>query len=421
MSEGIQNQQGRQGKVVIALIAVAVLAICYIAYSYAMSGKAEQGSHVSNMNNNRATDSKESEHYSEVLNQYNTQKSAKAEQEKATYLSVLSTNSSDIKQQQPQLPPPPPPVEVQYSQQPQQQYAQQQTVQEETSNPNLLKQVEGIVSTWVAKPHAEARIGKVVDYVNTLENSGEYKVKNLNASQTPVQKVIEDFALVPAILNTDLDTDENSVVIAIVPTGKYKGAILYAMGYRRITNTIDMTFTAMQFKGRSYKINAKPVDQHTNRTTLSGDVNNRYFTRIVIPALATGLGKAGQLYSQAASQNIITSNGAIVQTYPSTPDGKAVSGTIAGGMAEQAGRVLANDASQMPIKQVELRKGTTIGIQFLGPVLSSDDMAENIGNLETSSLGRPASDANTRYPMPESNNQRQYPMTQPYPYQMGAQ
>lgn len=420
MSEGIQNQQGRQGKVVIVLIAIAVLAICYIAYSYAMSGKEEQGSHVSGMNNNRGTDSKESEHYSEVLNQYNNQQSAKAEQEKSTYLSVLSTNSSDVQAQQPQLPPPPPPVEVQYAQQPQQQYAQQQTVQEDDSNPNLLKQVEGMVSTWSAKPHGEARVGKVEGYVSTLENSGQYKVQNVNSSQAPAQKIVEDFALVPAILNTDLDTDENSVVTAIVPTGKYKGAILYAMGYRRVTNTIDMTFTAMQFKGRSYKVNAKPVDQHTNRTTLSGDVNNRYFTRIVIPALATGLGKAGQLYSQAASQNIITSNGAIVQTYPDTPDGKAVGGTIAGGMAEQAGRVLASDASQMPIKRVALRKGTTIGIQFLGPVLSSDDMAEGAGNIETGSLGRPASDANTRYPMPESNNQRQYP-PQPYPYQLGAQ
>ncbi|WP_154647485.1 conjugal transfer protein TraO [Acinetobacter junii] len=421
MSEVVQKQQGRQSVVVIVAIVVVVLALLYIVYTYATSDNGAQGSSVSGIQNTRGSESKESERYSEVLNQYNNQESAKAEQEKSTYLSVLSTNATDVNAQpQPQLPPPPQPVEVQYAPAPQQQYATQQQP-EQQDDKQLIAQVDGMMKTWAAKGHGAAIAaddGK--EYAASIQRvNGSSAGNGGTGTNASVQKIVDDFALVPAILNTDLDTDENSVVTATIPAGKYKGAVLYAMGYNRVTNTIDMTFTAMRFNGKSYKVNAKPVDQTTSRTALSGDVNNRYFTRIVIPAIATGLGRAGQLYSQAASQNIITSNGAIVQTYPETPSGKAVGGTIAGGMAEQTGRVLASDAAQMPIKRVSVKKGTTIGIQFIGPVLSSDEYVDNANQIQTGNLSTPASPANTRYPMPQSNNNnQQYGVTYAAPYPM---
>ncbi len=54
-----------------------------------------------------------------------------------------------------------------------------------------------------------------------------------------------------------------------------------------------------------------------------------------------------------------------------TPDGKAVAGTIIGGMGEQAGRVLADDAARLPIKQVTVDRNQLIGIQFVAPVYES--------------------------------------------------
>jgi len=414
----VQTQQARQSKVVIGAIVVAVIALLYIVYTYAMNGKSKQQSQVSGLANTHGVDSKESEHYQQVLNKYNNEQSDKADQSGKTYLSILSTNSADVPQtqQQPQLPPPPAPVQVQYQ--------QQQPVQEQQSaaqsDEQLQVQVQGMMKGWSSQQHGIARVaadGK--EYVQSLQATTNAQNGILPSGQKiPAYKVVDDFALVPAILGTDLDTDENSVVTATVPTGKYQGAILYAMGYRRITNTIDMTFTAMQFNGRSYKITAKPVDQHSMRTSLSGDVSNRYFSRIIIPALATGIGKAGQLYAQAASQNIITPQGGVIQTYPEAPSGKAVGGTIAGGFAEQTGRVLASDASQIPIKQVVVPKGVTIGIQFIGPVLSSDDMSQaanqqapdNKGTgIDTSAVSKPASDANSKYPMPQPS-QPQQPM-----------
>lgn len=46
-------------------------------------------------------------------------------------------------------------------------------------------------------------------------------------------------------------------------------------------------------------------------------------------------------------------------------------------MGQQAGKVLANDAANMPQKQVIRPMGSTIGIQFIGPVMASDALDKN--------------------------------------------
>ncbi|MNJ49454.1 hypothetical protein D3C77_446840 [compost metagenome] len=226
----------------------------------------------------------------------------------------------------------------------------------------------------------------------------------------PVVKILDDFIRIPALLATDLDTDENSVVFAVVPSGPYQGLTVIAQGYKRINESIDMTFTVMKWRGRSYNITAKAIDQNSLRSALSGEVNNRYFTRIILPAIAAGIGRTGQLYEQSSSQNIITPQGGVIQTYPSTPDGKAVAGTMIGGIGEAAGRVLAQDAAQIPTKQVLIPKNETIGIQFMAPVLSTDDLSAGASAPVTDlkALSQPASQPPVQQP--------QLPMTRPAGY-----
>lgn len=234
------------------------------------------------------------------------------------------------------------------------------------------------MANWAPVPHSTARVSTdSVDYAKSLTHESEApaQVQQAAAAAAAKVKVVEDFALVPAMLQTAIDTDENSVVRAYIPNGQYAGAVVFAMGYKRITNSVDMTFSYMQWQGHSYKVTAKAMDQTTMRTALSGDVNKRYFSRIIIPAIAMGIGRTGQLFEQGAAQNIITPQGGVIQTYPSTPSWSAVGGTIAGGMGQQAGQVLANDAANMPVKQVLIQKDTPIWIQFIGPVLASDDVA----------------------------------------------
>lgn len=377
-----QPEIGRHYKVILGGIVLLVIAGGYIAYTY-MADTRQPISSVARVNT-KATglSAEESEAYNRILDRYNNSNATKAELTGSSYMSVLSTRDGSAGEGEPDV-----------AESPKVEPAQPKTFPraKQTSQPKkgddkeakqrsdmLAKQLQALVSDWEAAGHATARVSSDVEgYATSIrtahnrQSSRETKAAEAKADT----KIIQDFALVPALLKTDIDTDETSWVRAVVPAGKYAGAEVYAKGYTRITNTVDMTFSYMKYNGRSYKITAKAVDQESMRTTLSGEVNNRYFQRIILPAIAMGIGKAGQLYERANAQNIITPQGGIIQTNPSTPNGEAVAGTIIGGMGQQAGRVLASDAAKMPEKQVLIPKETTIGVQFIGPVLASDDIA----------------------------------------------
>jgi intracellular multiplication protein IcmE len=397
-----QSDVGRQSKVVVIGIVVTCLTLGYIVITWFGNGL-NKPSQISAMQTvGRGTTTKESEHYSQVLNRYNRAKASSAEQTGESYLSVLSNRTNNVAEQ----------PASQSQAQPQSQHSQQQVVyyqqmapqnasQDQQRAKEIADQTAGLMSNWSPVAHTTARVSSDgVDYASSItrmvdRTADSLQTQQSNAAALATIKIIEDFALIPALLDTDIDTDENSMVTAHIPSGQYAGAKVFAMGYKRLTNTVDMTFTFMKWQGRSYKITAKAVDQISMRTALSGEVNNRYFSRIILPAIAMGIGRAGQLYEQASAQNIVTPQGGVIQTYPSTPSATAVGSTILGGIANQAGQVLANDAANLPAKQVLIARDTTIGIQFIGPVLASDDVAVSASgpgqqNPDISALSQPS-------------------------------
>ena len=360
-----QADVGRQGKVAAIGIIVALALIGYVAATYFFVPRETPSSISKISTREKSTPRKESDQYTEMLTQYNEQNARKAEDADKTYLSVLSQADKPV--ELPEEPPKPPTTIIYNVPKPDHQYEQHR--QKEVS-----VQMEGLVNNWTPVPHASARVS--VDSEAYAKSFMPVSLADgVDANMANKIKIVEDFAIMPAILQTAIDTDENSVVRAYIPQGKYKGAVLFAMGYRRLSETVDMTFTYMQWQGRSYNITAKAMDQDTMRTALSGEVNNRYFSRIILPALAAGIGRAGQLYEQSGTQNVITPEGGIIQTYPENPEWRQITGTVVGGIGRQAGSVLANDAANLPVKQVLVEKNTAIWIQFIGPVLASDDLA----------------------------------------------
>lgn len=377
-----QPEIGRHYKVILGGILIAVIAGGYIAYTY-MADTRQPVSSVARVNSKAAgLSAEESEAYNRILDRYNNTNATKAELSGGSYMSVMSTRDESAAGGEPEV------AEAPKAQQPQpntfpraKPVPQAKAVDKKEAkrrSDDLKKQLQALVADWEATGHATARVSTGVEEyaasIRATKNGDRLPESGEGAAKTDT-KIIQDFALVPALLKTDIDTDETSWVRAVVPAGTYAGAEVYAKGYNRLTNTVDMTFSYMKYKGRSYKITAKAVDQESMRTALSGEVNNRYIQRIILPAIAMGIGKAGQLYERANAQNIITPQGGIIQTNPSTPNGEAVAGTIIGGIGQQAGRVLASDAAKMPEKQVLIPKETTIGVQFIGPVLASDDIA----------------------------------------------
>ncbi|MBU2708739.1 conjugal transfer protein TraO [Zooshikella marina] len=372
-----QNDASRHSKAVLVAAMGLVFAVAYLGISY-LTDKPETPSHISGLGNTSSSNSQESEHYKKTLNEYNKNKADIAENSGDSYLSVLSARTKDkplaedenVQNNQPQ-------VVYRYIEVPQQQ--QQQPVNYEADVAQLDSIItQTVMNNWQATSHSAATVTEEKGYASSLMPVNFAGGNNAGPGQQgiPAEKIVEDFALIPGTLETDIDTDENSGVSVVVTSGKYAGMRVYSEGYKLLTKTVDVNLLWMQWKGKSYKIKAKLVDQHSGRTSLSGEVNNRYFSRIILPAIAQGISKAGQIYEESGTTTSV-SDGVIVQSRDGNPSGKQITGAFVGGLGSQTASVMRQDAARMPIRQVLVPKNETVGIQFYGPVLSTDEVRAN--------------------------------------------
>lgn len=177
----------------------------------------------------------------------------------------------------------------------------------------------------------------------------------------------------PAVVDTAVDSDNaNSKVVAHVPAGRYAGAQLIASGAQLAGDGVSIHFTELIWNNLCYKADAWALQDDTLQSSVATDVNNRYVSRIILPAIAHGIGQVGQLYADANTQILSTDYGEVTANVDS-PDASAVTGVIVGGMADQAGQVMASDAAKLPVKQVTVDRGQTIAVLFMKPVMDSDN------------------------------------------------
>lgn len=189
----------------------------------------------------------------------------------------------------------------------------------------------------------------------------------------PAAEVVPPYWRGPGEIYTGVNSDNGTTpVLGRIKTGKYEGAVLKAPeGAKLSGDGVIIHFTSMALHGQEYKIDAYALQDDTLVANIASDVDHHYFRRIVLPSILKGLGDTGQLYAQANTR--LLSNGFnTVTTRPSTPDGTAVAGVIAGGTAEQAAKVLANDAARLPDRTVRVKNGEVVVIQFMRGVYSTD-------------------------------------------------
>jgi intracellular multiplication protein IcmE len=375
----IQADVGRQSKAIIFGVALIAAVAAYLVYTYAAADNSKNSS-INAIQPGRGTTVPQSEHYGEVLDKYNKQQAGMAAEKGETYVSVFSsrpqavvpaettqlagTQEAAAQSTQESLPHVPP---TQASQPP-------APAREARINERLDEQAKGLLDNWASTAHSAARVSEAdFGQAAAIAAKAGSAVSPEPASQ-PRRLIVPALTLAPAILGTDIDTDENSMVEATIPSGEHAGATVFAMGYKRQNNSVDMTFTMMKWQGRSYRINAKSIDKDSMRSVLSGEVNNRYLSRILLPALALGLGRTGQMFEQSDTQSVITPFGTVVQSRSGTPSGRSVVGAMVGGAATEAGQVLRSDAAQFPTKQVLIPRSETIGVRFIEPVFASDEL-----------------------------------------------
>ncbi|CDK23934.1 conjugal transfer protein TraO (plasmid) [Erwinia amylovora LA637] len=193
------------------------------------------------------------------------------------------------------------------------------------------------------------------------------------ANTPPATVVVAPYWRGPGEIYTGVNSDNGTTpVLGRITTGRYAGAVLQAPeGAKLSGDGVIIHFTTMALHGQNYKVDAYALQDDTLVANIATDVDHHYFRRIVLPSIFKGIGSAGQLYAQANTQ--LLSNGFnTVTTRPSTPDGTAVAGVIAGGTAEQAAQVLNSDAARLPDRTVTVKNGEVVAIQFMRGVYSTD-------------------------------------------------
>lgn len=194
----------------------------------------------------------------------------------------------------------------------------------------------------------------------------------VSVSPAPARIHIAGLSRYPATLESAIDSDNpGSVVLARIPAGRLAGAVLAAKGVQLAGDGVVVNFKTLTHAGMTCTVDAYALDDETQRSSVASQVNHRYFTRIVLPALANGLGKVGQLYQDSNTQ-ILSTTGGTITGRSGPPDGKAVAGVIAGGIGQQTAQVMTQDASRLPATQVNVDRRQVVSVLFMTPVTEKD-------------------------------------------------
>ncbi|EIP3952691.1 conjugal transfer protein TraO [Salmonella enterica] len=225
---------------------------------------------------------------------------------------------------------------------------------------------------WGRKESTASESKNAVQNVNVTTSSA-------TSSQAPGIQLIPALTRVPGYIETAINSDNvSSQVVGIIPAGKWAGARLHSSGVKLAGDGVEVHFTKMSWNGMELNVNAYAQQEKTLQSSVSSDVNNRWVSRIVLPAILSGIGDVGSLYKDANTEVMQGDYGSVTGRV-GMPDTETVAGVIAGGMAEKGAEVLSQDAARLPVKQVTVSPGEVISILFVNAVNSNDTVDKNTG------------------------------------------
>lgn len=190
-------------------------------------------------------------------------------------------------------------------------------------------------------------------------------------------------------METAVDSDNpNSQVVAVIPAGPLAGARLHSSSVKLAGKGLDITFTRMSWNGTEFNINASAQSEKDLMSSVASDVNHRWGTHIVLPAVLGGLGDLGGLYKDANTQ-IMQSDVGTVTGRVGKPDGSTVAGVMVGGTAQTGAEVIKQEMAREPFRQVTVKQKEVVSILFVDAVTSADIVGSK--KTQTASASAPAS------------------------------
>lgn len=193
-------------------------------------------------------------------------------------------------------------------------------------------------------------------------------------TSAPTIELIPAYTRVPGSVEFGIDSDNNnSPAVVRIYSGPYKGAVLKADQAKLGGDGVVIHMTTMYWNRKNYRVDAYALKDDTLMANVATDVTHHYGSRILLPSIAAGIGKAGDLYADANTE-ILTNGYNTVTSHAGMPNSTAVAGVVAGGAASNAADVLKTDAARISPTQVTVDVGQAVYVQFVAAVTTADEI-----------------------------------------------
>lgn len=186
----------------------------------------------------------------------------------------------------------------------------------------------------------------------------------------------------------EANSDAPGPIVAQILSGPFSGG--RAIGQFEVTREyLIIHFTKISYKKKDYAADILAVDPNTTLGALVTEKDNRYFTRVMLPAAAAFLEGFGQALG-TPSNNIVASNGQVVVFQESK---QGVKDGIYRGISEGARTVgtFFRDEAAATKPLIRVAVGTPMGLFFVNAVTEANQGGNSANVIQTPIQSQPAS------------------------------
>lgn len=210
-----------------------------------------------------------------------------------------------------------------------------------------------------ARQKSNAQSGSNVN-TGSANNTSNVANANNSANLTPLAKAGTIFN---AVIETAVNSDEDSPVLARIVSGPLKGTRLIGT-FKNLGEKVAVVFSTANIPSldKTVKLNAYAIDTNTSRTALADDVDHHYFLRYGV-LLATSFVSG---YAQALQQSGSTTTTSLTGTTTTNP--KYSASQLNKAALGQVGQQVSSDIKQQynNLKPtIYVNSGTAVGILLM--------------------------------------------------------
>jgi intracellular multiplication protein IcmE len=272
----------------------------------------------------------------------------------------------------------------------QQMQAQQMMIQQNRQPENfdnslaeaMQRQMQQLLDSWTPRGIKQVAVAKVEDLNKASSASGSAAgVQNASSSSSSAAsnaKIIVPAGTVSyAQLLTEANSDVPGPIMVQIVSGPLSGA--RAIGAFEVSDGYEkylvLKFTLADKKGKDYAINAIALDPNTTLGGMATEVDERYFTRIVLPAAAGFLSGLGSAMGEGNTTTVSDGNVSITTTA-----GRGFREGVYNGLGAAADTMSQFFQNQANLTKplVRVAAGTPMGLFFVSPVTDTALTAQAI-------------------------------------------